>query len=214
MTTRTATMSRSPARPAPNGSAFRIARRAAGATLRTLARHPGAVLGIVAVVGGTGVFGWNVLMTQTARHPAPLFASAKPAVAVPVEPPRRPDAAPSVPVPAPRPEPASLQSRPAAEPAGRVPASPDPIGAMIRSSDPQAPRPAADAKPAASPRLASAQKALVKLGYGPVGVDGLMGSTTRQAIERFERDRSLPVTGALGAKTAKQLAAASGIQVE
>ena len=47
------------------------------------------------------------------------------------------------------------------------------------------------------------REALAKLGYGPITSDGLMGSATRSALERFERDKNLPVTGDLGPKTAK-----------
>ncbi|WP_375458434.1 peptidoglycan-binding domain-containing protein [uncultured Enterovirga sp.] len=215
MNPRSATMSRAPARGAPAGSAVaNVGRRAGMAVLRLAARNPGKILGFVAVFGGAGVFGWNVLMTQTARHPAPLFGPAKPAVAPPVEPPRRPEAATMPPLPAPRPDPAALPGRPAAEPVSRTGSTSDPIGALIKSSDPQSPRASAETKPAPLPRVASAQKALAKLGYGPIGADGLIGSATRQALERFERDRSLPVTGALGPRTAKLLASASGIPVE
>lgn len=39
------------------------------------------------------------------------------------------------------------------------------------------------------------QKLLTNLGYSPGPIDGAFGSKTRRAIERFERDRSYPVTG-------------------
>ncbi len=60
----------------------------------------------------------------------------------------------------------------------------------------------------------AAQRALNKLNYGPVKPDGLMGPGTRQAIERFERDRKLPVTGEPAGRTARELAAASGIAID
>jgi peptidoglycan hydrolase-like protein with peptidoglycan-binding domain len=41
-----------------------------------------------------------------------------------------------------------------------------------------------------------------------------MGPGTRQAIERFERDRRLPVTGEFTPRTVRELTAASGISVE
>ncbi len=62
--------------------------------------------------------------------------------------------------------------------------------------------------------MAAGQRALVKLGFGPLKADGLMGPTTRQAIERFERERKIPVTGELGARTVRELAAQSGLPVE
>ena len=61
--------------------------------------------------------------------------------------------------------------------------------------------------------MTSAQKALSKLGYGPIVVDGILGAATRQAIEKFEREKNLPVTGALQDRTARKLAALSGIAI-
>lgn len=40
-----------------------------------------------------------------------------------------------------------------------------------------------------------AQARLAALGYDPGGVDGKAGPATRRAIEQFQRDRGLPVTG-------------------
>ena len=60
--------------------------------------------------------------------------------------------------------------------------------------------------------LAAAQRALQKVGY-VVKPDGVFGSTTRVALEKFERDRGLPVTGQLSGRTVKQLAAQSGVAI-
>ena len=184
------------------------------------ARRPAMVLGAIAVTFGAGAFAWNVLLKQPNAHPAPLFAGAKPA-AVAVEPPRRPVDLAAAPPAAPRAEPAATRAD-AARPAGT-----DPIASILRTGD-IAPKPPAEAKPAraadaaARPatepkseqaRVTQAQKALSKLGYGPIATDGKFGSTTRQALEKFERDRKLPVTGALGPRTSKQLAAFSGLPV-
>ena len=62
--------------------------------------------------------------------------------------------------------------------------------------------------------VAAVQRALTKLGYGPLKTDGVMGTGTRQAIERFERDRRLTPTGELGPRTVRELSALSGIRVE
>jgi peptidoglycan hydrolase-like protein with peptidoglycan-binding domain len=75
--------------------------------------------------------------------------------------------------------------------------------------------PPANVGPTDAPeRVAAGQRALAKLGYGPLKADGIMGPGTRQAIERFERDRRLAVTGELGSRTARELAAQSGLPVE
>jgi len=189
-----------------------------GAGLRFGLRRPAFVLTSLAVMGGAGFFAWNATMKQTVRHPAPLLASAKP----------------------PLPKADQLKHADSSSPAttGTVPvpparpSGPDAIGSIIRTSEGPAeakPRTAetrpkvAEAKPAAAapaeakrtaqPRVASAQKALAKLGYGPITADGLLGSGTRSALEKFERDKKLPVTGDLSPKTVKQLASLSGIAI-
>lgn len=53
--------------------------------------------------------------------------------------------------------------------------------------------------------VGSAQKLLSKLGYGPVGAFGIVGSTTRQAIELFQYKNGLPVTRELDAATLEKL---------
>jgi peptidoglycan hydrolase-like protein with peptidoglycan-binding domain len=40
------------------------------------------------------------------------------------------------------------------------------------------------------------------------------GTGTRQAIERFEQDKRLPVTGEFNARTVRELSSASGIAVQ
>ncbi|MPR09076.1 peptidoglycan-binding domain-containing protein [Microvirga tunisiensis] len=52
---------------------------------------------------------------------------------------------------------------------------------------------------------ATAQKALPKLGYGKLTADRVVGPGTRRAIEAFQRDKGLTVTGKLDGPTLKQL---------
>ncbi|WP_067221922.1 peptidoglycan-binding domain-containing protein [Stappia indica] len=47
-------------------------------------------------------------------------------------------------------------------------------------------------------RIARLQAALSEMGYGPISVDGFAGEQTANAIRRFELDRGLAITGALG----------------
>ncbi len=51
----------------------------------------------------------------------------------------------------------------------------------------------------------TAQKALVRLGYGPLKVDGVAGPGTRRAVEAFQRANTLPITGELDAPTLQRL---------
>jgi hypothetical protein len=88
------------------------------------------------------------------------------------------------------------------------------IGDLIRLGDMPPIPPALVAKVEPSRLVTSGQRALAKLGYGPMKADGVLGPSTRQAIERFERDRRLTVTGDFAPRTARELAAASGLPVE
>jgi len=87
----------------------------------------------------------------------------------------------------------------------------DPIAEMIRLGGP-VPTPPANVGQS-SDIVLSGQRALARLGYR-LKVDGEMGPGTRQAIQRFEQDRRLPVTGTFNARTVRELSAASGIAVQ
>lgn len=115
------------------------------------------------------------------------------------------------------------EASPAAKPEKkREPVAHDQIAAMLgpeaaRATASKPPRAQAQSKPQAQPLpkaeaqtlapsegVASAQRALQRLGY-VVKADGVMSETTRQAIEKFERDNGLPAKGELTAKLAKLL---------
>ncbi len=68
-------------------------------------------------------------------------------------------------------------------------------------------------KPEPTRAIAAAQHALVKLGF-VLRADGLMGTTTRQALEQFARDHGLPANGELTPRMRRELAAQSGIAIE
>lgn len=187
-----------------------------------LARHPGTVAGGAVFAAAAAFIALNALSFQTARHPAPLFGdkpdrvdmrpapkrvSVEPPSGVPV-PPARP-----LPVSTPAPAPVTLTTpAPAAKPASQR----DALGDLIRGGGEAtgAVSRSPDLKPEPQRLVLSAQRALVKLGYAPLTADGLIGPATRSALERFERDRRLPVTGELGARTVRELAAQSGIPLE
>jgi hypothetical protein len=61
--------------------------------------------------------------------------------------------------------------------------------------------------------VAFAQRALVKLGYGPLAVDGIAGPSTRAALARFERERRLP-GASVARRTLQELEARSGLKPE
>ncbi len=80
---------------------------------------------------------------------------------------------------------------------------------------PALPRPVArPAEPARSPRLLAVQRALSDFGYGPLKRSGQMDTATKAAIEKFEREQRMPVTGQISDRLVRQLAAATGRPLE
>jgi len=67
---------------------------------------------------------------------------------------------------------------------------------------PQAEEPAPD--PAAPSTILKVQAALAP-NYGPLGVDGVLGRRTRDAVRRFQADEGLPETGEIDAETIERL---------
>jgi hypothetical protein len=153
------------------------------------------------VVGSVAIL-VNALFLQSGPHPAPLFKASNPLVAageatntVVVTVPR---ARPAEPVPArvdtpavPRP-PAAPRTATAAAPAG--PGRNDVIGDML----------------APARRVIALQRALAQYGYGQIKPTGIVDAETRAAIEKFERERKLPVTGQPSDRVARELAGLTG----
>ncbi|HEY8063290.1 MAG TPA: peptidoglycan-binding domain-containing protein [Methylosinus sp.] len=159
----------------------------------------------------------NALYFQDGRHPAPLFRSFAPDLRTPRAeteaplPPARPQAAaipaqPPAAQPAPAPHP--VMAKPAAAMVKPAAARPEPahaekrdaIGALL-GKGPHKETPKTDEP---DKTVLTAQRALAKLGFA-LHADGKMGGATKQAIEKFERDNHLPVTGEVTAKLLRKL---------
>ena len=67
---------------------------------------------------------------------------------------------------------------------------------------------------APSPRVIALQRALAEFGYGQIKASGIVDIDTQQAIERFERERRLPVTGQVSDGIVREVAAATGRPLE
>ncbi|HEY8565906.1 MAG TPA: peptidoglycan-binding domain-containing protein [Beijerinckiaceae bacterium] len=201
------------------------------APLRFALQRPGTVLGGALIAGAAGLVTVNALSSQTMRHPAPLFRKAEPV--------RPPEAQPRAARPAQAPAQAAPAQSATVPPKAVQPqaSARDPIADVLRGQEAPAQAPARPPGPPAKPSrealneliragetaslrlepqkpVAAAQRALTKLGYGPLKADGVMGAGTRQALERFERDRKLAVTGELGARTSRELGTAAGFAIE
>ena len=57
--------------------------------------------------------------------------------------------------------------------------------------------------------IVTAQRALTKLGYGPLVLDGIVGPGTRRAIKDFQHDHGMRVTSELDSATLRQLTASN-----
>jgi peptidoglycan hydrolase-like protein with peptidoglycan-binding domain len=58
------------------------------------------------------------------------------------------------------------------------------------------------------------QRALTEYGYGQLKPTGVIGTDTQAAIQKFERDRKLPVTGQLSDRLIKDLVVLTGRPIE
>ena len=65
-----------------------------------------------------------------------------------------------------------------------------------------------------SPRIVAVQRVLSSYGYGQIKPSGMLDDATSQAIEKFERERKLPVTGRVSDRLVSELAAMTGHPVE
>lgn len=115
-------------------------------------------------------------------------------------------AAPLVPVTATPNRPTQTASAQTEPPPRRPPAN---LGASADVTG--AVRPPAEVQP--SPRILAVQKALAKLGYGPLKVNGRPGGETRTAIQRFQRDRNLSADGEITDRLVRELASVSGTAI-
>ncbi len=81
----------------------------------------------------------------------------------------------------------------------------DQIMGLLRSSTDRLERPET---------VVAIQRALTKIGYGPLRDDGTFGAGTRAALDKFEKDRKLPSRADNPARVVRELAQASGIAIE
>jgi hypothetical protein len=109
----------------------------------------------------------------------------------------------------PNPKPQPVVYVPPARPAIAMPAlgtMPQPIA--VRRNDP-----IADLI-GPSPRIAAVQRALSDYGYGQIKPSGMLDDATSNAIEKFERERKLPVSGRVSDRLIAELTALVGHPLE
>jgi hypothetical protein len=163
----------------------------------------------------------NATFMQAGHHPSPMFgttASAPVAAANPL----------------PRPRPVEATLKPADVKLAEVrPAEVKPAAAVsvVAKTNVAPAAPASVARPpapipvssrsdpvgdliVASRRVAAVQRALTDYGYGQLKPTGTVGSDTLAAIQKFERDRKLPITGQMSDRLVRELSAATGRAID
>ena len=202
--------------------------------MRVLLHSPKDTLaGLVAVAAISAIVA-NALFLQTGRHPAPMFGTV---INLPA-----PSSVPlSNPIPRPRPvgadtsplEPKATEFRVEPKPAEKAPEKPvEATASTPRSGDPMtnlvkqttsAPSSVAIARPPspipvqqspAARRVAGVQRALSEFGYGNLKITGTMSGETQSAIQKFEREHKMQVTGQVSDRLLRELAVAIGHPVE
>lgn len=202
--------------------------------MRVLLHSPKDTLAGLVAVAAIGAIVANALFLQTGRHPAPMFGTV---INLPA-----PSSVPLAnPLPRPRPvgadtsplEPRATEFRAEPKPVERTAERPvekpveatastranDPMTNLVKattSTPPSAMRPPApipQQSPAAR-RVAGVQRALSEYGYGNLKITGTMSGETQAAIQKFEREHKMQVTGQLSDRLLRELGAAIGHPVE
>ena len=88
-----------------------------------------------------------------------------------------------------------------------------PAAAPSNVTRPPAPIPMAH-QSAGARRVAAVQRTLTEYGYGQLKPTGAVGADTQAAIQKFERDRKLPVTGQMSDRLVRELTAMIGHPIE
>jgi hypothetical protein len=154
------------------------------------ARRPVDTLAILGAVAASLVVIVNAVFLQSGSHPAPFFVNTAPPPAAEAH----PNAA--GPAPARPAEPTASMRSPAAAHTTQTVAMRrnDPIAELLGSSS----------------RVAAVQRVLSEFGYGQIKPSGILDEATSAAIERFEREHKLPVTGLLSDRLVRELASMTG----
>jgi len=207
-----------------------------GLAMRILLHSPkDMIAGVLAFAAVSAIIA-NALFLQAGRHPSPMFGTV---VAVPAA-----ALAPVSPLPRPRPVEAARVMEPSpAEPKAVEPKSDfksdlksefksepraaDPMTNLVKATAIPQPAPSGVARPPApipvssrndaasgSRRVAAVQRTLTEYGYGQLKPTGTVGSETQAAIQKFERDRKIPVTGQMSDRLVRELAAMTGKAID
>ena len=181
-----------------------------GLVMRVLLHSPkdtlAAAAALIVVIGIVA----NALVLQPGRHPAPMFGAASVGASA------------STQAPIPRVRPPEAEVRPAETKPVETPvvlSKPSSAAANVSAPRPPVAIPASKNDPVgdlivSTRRVAAIQRALTEYGYGQLKPTGVAGPETTVAIQKFERDRKLPVTGQISDKLIRDLVVLTGRPIE
>jgi hypothetical protein len=87
--------------------------------------------------------------------------------------------------------------------------------AVVRPPAPIPPPPRTETtQSSGSRRVAAVQRALTEYGYGQLKPSGTIGPDTQTAIQRFERERKIPVTGQVSDRLVRELSVVIGHTID
>jgi len=179
----------------------RAAMRSSGIVATTMqylygrvAQRPVDFVTILAAAAASVVIIVNAVFLQSYAHPAPFFDT------------------PSKPLSGENPAASVSTLKPAEATPSMVPQRP--VQAISsRRNDPIADLIGTQARPP-SARVTAVQRVLSAFGYGQMRASGIVDEPTRSAIEKFEGEHKMPVTGRVSGRLLTELAAMVGHPVE
>ena len=203
-----------------------------GFAMRMLLHSPKDVAAGLLAFAGVSAIVANALFLQTGQHPSPMFGTAiHLGASSPLPRPRPPEADAAISEPR-LAEPRLAETR-LAEPRLIEPRANDPLANIIKatagsplSSTPMvaAPPPSNVVRPPApipapvqitgSRRVAAVQRALSENGYGQLRATGTIGADTQAAIQKFERERHMVVTGQMSDRLVRELTVVTGHPID
>jgi hypothetical protein len=199
-----------------------------GLVMRILLHSPkDMVAGALAFAAVSAIIA-NALFLQDGRHPSPMFGSV---VVLPAA-----GLASASPLPRPRPPEAAMKLADTS-PAELKPADTrlaeirvaDPLTNLVKATSAPVAPPANLLRPPApipvptrndslasngSRRVAAVQRVLTEYGYGQLKATGTIGSDTQAVIQKFERERKIPVTGQMSDRLVRELTAMIGHPID
>jgi hypothetical protein len=212
-----------------------------GLVMRILLHSPkDMVAGLLAFTAAGAIIA-NALFLQHGPHPAPMFGSvvhipaAGPSLSNLLLPRPRPveaDASPAEPrLAETKPSELRLSEVRAADPRSAELKSGDALGNLVKATTtippsssvvatapsanvPRPPAPVPPVQVTGSRRVAAVQRVLTEYGYGQLRANGAIGADTQAAIQKFERERKLPVTGQMSDRLVRELTAMIGHPID